>query len=107
MTAKKKFKSDAFEAIHASATALLKIGAIDKIKMKTFDESCFATPQEINPEKIKYIRECNHVSQSAFARFLNTSESTIQKWETGAKRPSGMARKLLSVVEKHGLKVLV
>jgi len=38
---------------------------------------------------------------------LNTSESTVQKWETGQKRPSGMALRLLSVVEKHGLEVLV
>jgi hypothetical protein len=41
-----------------------------------------------------------------FARYLNTSESTVEKWETGAKRPSGMALKLLDIVEKHGLKML-
>ena len=41
-----------------------------------------------------------------FARYLNTSESTVEKWETGAKRPSGMALKLLSVIQKHGLGVL-
>ncbi|MDQ0998453.1 DNA-binding transcriptional regulator YiaG [Phyllobacterium ifriqiyense] len=40
------------------------------------------------------------------ASYLNTSESTIQKWESGAKRPSGMALKLLAVVQKHGLQVL-
>jgi putative transcriptional regulator len=39
-------------------------------------------------------------------RYLNTSESTIEKWETGAKRPSGMALKLLMVVQKYGLEVL-
>jgi DNA-binding transcriptional regulator YiaG len=27
-------------------------------------------------------------------------------WESGAKRPSDMALKLLDIVEKHGLKVL-
>jgi putative transcriptional regulator len=31
---------------------------------------------------------------------------TVQKWEAGTKRPSGMARKLLAVVEKHSLQVL-
>ena len=36
----------------------------------------------------------------------NTSESTVQKWETGSKQPSGMALKLLAVVQKHGLGVL-
>jgi len=34
------------------------------------------------------------------------TEGTIEKWETGAKRPSGMAIKLLMIVQKHGLKVL-
>lgn len=106
MTIKPKFKSDAFEAIHSSAHALFKVGAIDKATLRNFDESCLVVPEEINPKMIKEIREHNHVSQPVFARFLNTSESTIQKWETGAKRPSGMALKLLAVVQKHGLKVL-
>ena len=106
MATKSKYKSDAFEAIHSSARALLKIGAIDKATMREFDESCLVTPCEIAPRKIKQIRESNHVSQPVFARYLNTSESTIQKWETGAKRPSGMALKLLAIVQKHRLKVL-
>ncbi len=106
MNTKPRFKSDAFEAIHASAHALFKVGAIDKTTLRNFDESCLVAPGEMNPEKIKEIRELNNVSQPVFARFLNTSESTIQKWETGAKRPSGMALKLLAVVQKHGLKVL-
>ena len=106
MTAKRKFRSDTFEAIHASATALLEVGAIDKTTMRDFDESCLATPPEIDSEHIKQIREQNHVSQPVFARYLNTSESTVQKWEAGTKRPSGMALKLLSVVKKHGLQAL-
>jgi putative transcriptional regulator len=106
MSTKKTYKSEAFEAIHSSASALHKIGAIDKTTMRGFDTSCLAVPVEIEPEQIKHIRELNHVSQPIFARYLNTSESTIQKWETGAKRPSGMALKLLSVIQKHGLTVL-
>jgi putative transcriptional regulator len=103
---KLKFKSDAFEAIHSSASALLKIGAIDKTTMRGVDESCLAVPTEIKPQQIKKLRELNHVSRPIFACYLNTSESTVQKWETGAKRPSGMALKLLAVVQKHGLEVL-
>jgi putative transcriptional regulator len=30
----------------------------------------------------------------------------VEKWETGAKQASGMALKLLSVVENHGLEML-
>jgi putative transcriptional regulator len=106
MTTKQKFKSDAFEAIHSSARAMFKVGAMDKTTLRQFDECCLSVPTEIDPQQIKSIRERNHVSQPVFARFLNTSESTVQKWETGAKRPSGMALKLLAVVQKHGLKVL-
>lgn len=106
MSTKRKYKSEAFEAIHSSASALHKVGAIDKATMRNFDDSCFITTQEIKPEQIKKIREENHVSQPIFARYLNTSKSTVQKWEIGAKRPSGMALKLLSVVQKHGLHIL-
>ena len=60
-------------------------------------------PAPPGPEHIKQIRESQHVSQPVFARYLNTSESTVEKWETGAKKPSGMALKLLDIVEKHGL----
>lgn len=107
MAKKIQFKSEAFEAIHTSATALLKVGAIDKATMRDFDISCLTVPVEIGPLQIKQIREANHVSQPIFARYLNTSESTVEKWETGAKRPSNMALKLLDIVQKHGLDVLV
>ena len=102
----KKFKSDAFEAIHSAAHGLFSSGTIDKATMRDFDQLCAAAPLLIEPVQIKRIREQAHVSQPVFARYLNTSESTVQKWESGAKRPSGMALKLLAVVEKHGLKVL-
>jgi len=107
MAKKTKFKSDAFEAIHTSAAALLKVGAIDKATMRDFDASCLTVPVEIGPLQIKQIREANHVSQPVFARYLNTSESTVEKWETGAKRPSNMALKLLNIVRKHGIEILV
>jgi putative transcriptional regulator len=103
---KSKYKSDAFAAIHASARALHKVGAIDKATMRDFDDSCLSVPPAFTPEDIQHLREANNVSQPVFARYLNTSESTVEKWETGAKRPSGMACKLLAIVQKHGLQVL-
>jgi len=106
MSEARKYKSDAFEAIHGSASALYKVGAIDKTTMRSFDEGCLASPAAFDPDEIKALREKNHVSQPVFARYLNTSQSTVQKWETGAKRPSGLALRLLTVVKKHGLEVL-
>ena len=106
MTISRKYKSDAFEAIHHSVAGMHKAGTVDKATMRSFDESCLAVPVAIAPFEIKRIREGQRVSQPVFARYLNTSESTIEKWETGAKKPSGMALKLLTIVQKHGLKTL-
>jgi len=105
-TASTPYKSDAFEAIHQSAQALYRIGAIDQMTMRDFDQTCLAEIKPVAPKQIRALRQKNRMSQSVFARHLNTSVSTVQKWETGEKRPSGMALKLLSVVEKHGVQVL-
>jgi len=103
---KPRFKSDAFEAIHSAVAGMHRAGTIDKATMRQFDETCLAVTSELTPRQIKKLRESHHLSQPVFARYLNTSESTVEKWETGAKRPSGAALKLLNVVQKHGLEVL-
>lgn len=103
---KRRFKSPALKAIHESASVLLKVGAISKATMREFNESCLTAPPTLAPRQIKQLRESHHVSQPVFARYLNTSESTVEKWETGAKRPSGIALKMLAVVQKHGLAIL-
>lgn len=107
MTEKSKFKSPAFEAIHSAAAGMFKAGVIPEETMRSFDATCIEDVEELQPSEIKRLREKLNVSQPVFARYLNTSVSTIQKWETGMKRPSGMSLKLLSVVQKHGLEVLI
>ncbi|MEN2393265.1 DNA-binding protein [Pseudomonas halotolerans] len=48
----KEIKSEAFESIHSSAEALLKIGAIDTATMREFDEGCMAeAPAEISDQE--------------------------------------------------------
>lgn len=106
MATKRRFKSDAFEAIHSSASAMHKVGAVDQTTMRNFDASCLMSPPPLKPQQIKKLRRRFRLSQPVFARYLNTSESTIEKWETGAKQPSGTALKLLAIVEKHGLELL-
>ena len=103
---KPRYKSDAFEAIHGSARALHRVGAIGKATMRDFDETCLSPLPVFGPRDIQRLREAHKVSQPVFARYLNTSDSTVEKWETGAKRPSGMALKLLAMIEKHGQQML-
>ena len=82
-----KPKSDAFAAILSAAKGLQRAGAISKTTMREYDDLCLDSITEFNAQEIKRIREHAHVSQPVFARYLNTSESTVQKWETGQKRP--------------------
>ena len=52
MTTKRNFKSDAFEAIHTSARALHKVGAISKVTLREFDESCLTMPAECEKARL-------------------------------------------------------
>lgn len=106
MATKTRFKSDAFEAIHDTVSGMHRAGTVDKATMRHFDETCLSVPLLLAPADIKQLRERHRVSQPVFARYLNTSESTVEKWEAGTKKPSGLALKLLAVVQKHGLEVL-
>ncbi len=58
---------------------------------------------EMPPQKIKALREASQLSQAVFAAILNTSLTTVQKWEVGDKRPSGHSLKLLNLIERKGL----
>jgi len=57
--------------------------------------------------QIKALREQAHVSQAVFAAVLNTSLSTVQKWEVGDKKPSGPSLKLLNLIERKGLEAVI
>lgn len=99
----RKKKSEILEAVHETAQELYQSGAIDRVALREFDRLCISPLEPLSPEKIKQIREESNVSQAVFAIILNTSLSTVQKWEVGQKRPTGTALKLLYLVQKSGL----
>ncbi|MFZ5493404.1 MAG: helix-turn-helix domain-containing protein [Pseudomonadota bacterium] len=102
-----KTKSPILEAVHETAKGLHKAGVMDQVTLREFDQQCLPPVEPLQPEEIKKIREAAQVSQAVFARLLNTSLSTVQKWEIGQKRPTGTALKLLHLVQKRGLEVVV
>jgi putative transcriptional regulator len=91
------------EAVHETALGLYEAGVMDQVTIREFDLLCLPKIEKLEPQRIKAIRETAQVSQAVFAALLNTSVSTVQKWEIGQKRPSGTALKLLHIVEKRGL----
>jgi putative transcriptional regulator len=102
----RKTKSLILEAVRETAKGLHKAGVMDQVTLREFDRMCLPPVDPLQPEEIKRIREASHVSQAVFARLLNTSVSTVQKWEIGQKRPTGTALKLLHLVQKRGLEVV-
>lgn len=79
---------------------------MDQVTLREFDTLCLPPVEPLEPKQIKKIRESSHVSQAVFAALLNTSVSTVQKWEIGQKRPTGAALKLLHLVSKRGLDIV-
>jgi putative transcriptional regulator len=102
----KKYRSKAFAAIHETMEALHEVGAIDKQTMREFDDACLTPVQPLAPEEIRAIREREHLSQPAFARYLNVSKNLVSDWERGIKKPGGPALRLLTVVQKRGIQAI-
>jgi putative transcriptional regulator len=103
----KKTKSAILDAVHETAQGLYDAGVMDQITMREFDRLCLPAIEPLQPEQIKQIRVTVNVSQSVFAALLNTSVSTVQKWEIGQKRPTGIALKLLHLVQTKGLEIVL
>lgn len=102
----KKYRSEAFAAIHETMEALHEVGAVDKQTMREFDEACLTPVRLLKPTEIRAIREREHLSQPVFARYLNVSKNLVSDWERGVKKPSGAALRLLTVVQEKGLQAI-
>lgn len=102
----KKYRSDAFAAIHETMEGLYESGAIDKQTMREFDDACLTPVRMLGPEEIRQIRQREHISQPVFARYLNVSRNLVSDWERGVKKPGGPALRLLTVIQKKGLEAI-
>lgn len=92
--------------VHETAQDLHAAGVMKETTLREFDALCLPPVKEYSATQIKRIRTKNHVSQGVFAVYLNTSKSTVQKWEQGQKKPNGPSLKLLNLVAEKGLEIL-
>jgi putative transcriptional regulator len=76
----RKTESPILAAVRDTAQGLHKAGVMDQVTLREFDPLCL--------------------------RLLNSSLSTVQKWEIGQKKPTGTALKLLHLVQKRGIEIV-
>jgi putative transcriptional regulator len=56
---------------------------------------------EFPDPNVKTIREATHLTQVQFAQLIGVKLKTLQNWEQKRVRPTGPARALLRIVERH------
>ena len=55
----------------------------------------------VSVSPIVMTRNASGLSQAEFAALLGVSKRTLQEWEQGRREPTGAAKTLLLVAEKH------
>lgn len=107
MSHQKKTRSKILDTVHDMAQGLYDAGIVDATTMREYDALCLPEINELGAKDIKRIRLHEKVSQAIFAKFLNTSTSTVKQWEQGEKHPRGTSLKLLNLVASKGIQALV
>ncbi|WP_269525946.1 helix-turn-helix domain-containing protein [Coraliomargarita parva] len=72
-----------------------------KITMRTSKLRLPKKPAPMSPAQITALRRDLKMSQPVFARMLNVGAGTAASWESGRRRPSGPALKILRIAQKH------
>lgn len=103
----KNKSSRIIDEMRETMAGLHRSGIITRKSMDEFEALQNLDVKPMTPTRIKRLRAKTHLSQAVFALTLNTSLSTIQKWEAGDKSPSGPSLKLLSLIERKGLEIVL
>ena len=110
MTAKKLSRLS--EALLETAEGMNRIGVMDdtayrKITIRHLGRQTLSTAEPISGAEIRRLRENAHLSQAAFARYLNLTVGYVSQLERGTKQPKGPALALLNVIRRKGLEAIL
>ena len=108
-------KKSQLEVLKDTVESLYAHGTMDKATKQEFDvlfsssEKLPYAPievEELSPQEIKNLRDLNHLTKADFALYLHTTILTIDRWESGKKKPIGSELILLNIVKHKGIKGL-
>jgi putative transcriptional regulator len=72
---------------------------LESVRQMKAGQAARVTEVPVSP--IVAARNATGLSQARFAALLGVSVRTLQEWEQGRRSPSGAAKTLLRVAEKH------
>jgi putative transcriptional regulator len=104
--ADKRYRSAIAGAVHEMMSGGHDAGVVSRATMRSFDAACLAPAPVLGGDEIRAIREREQVSQPVFAAYLNVSRNLVSDWERGVKRPGGPALRLLSIIQRKGLRAV-
>jgi putative transcriptional regulator len=99
-------------ALIETADDMLRLGVMDaatheKITLRHLGDRALSAAKPISGEEIRSLRERAHLSQAAFARYLNLTAGYVSQLERGTKQPKGPALALLNVMRRKGVEVIL
>lgn len=107
MSADTSKKSRILRTVAETTADLRRLGFIDKRKQRDIKSLMLRPVPRYESAQIRALRSRLKLSQAVLASLLNTSASTVRKWEIGEKSPSGPSLKLLNLLDRKGVEVLL
>jgi putative transcriptional regulator len=109
---KQKTTSRLGAALLEMAADLNRVGIMDdaeyhNITVRHLGARTLGTAEPISGAEIPALREQAHLSQAAFARYLNLTVGYVSQLERGTKQPKGPALALLNVIRRKGVAVIL
>lgn len=104
-------KSRLAKAILETANDMASLGIIDqkdyeKITIRHL-KGKLPVIDPMTSEEIRSLREKAHLSQAAFASYLNLTVGYISQLERGLKEPTGAVLALLNIIRRRGFDVIL
>jgi len=99
------------KALLETAEGLHRAGAMSddtyrKITIRHLGPDAPPTAAPISAQEIRGLREQAHLSQSAFAKYLNLTTGYVSQLERGAKQAKGPVLAVLNIIRRKGIGVL-
>lgn len=107
-----KHPSKLTESILETANDLAQLGIMDeksyeKITMRHLKKGKLPLVEPMTSEEIRLLRKQAHLSQAAFASYLNLTVGYISQLERGLKEANGAVLALLNIIRKKGINVVM